>query len=1208
MKRSQSWLRISLLSSLVASPALTAPGDPIYEPPPECGIPQAYDFQFLTGIPFSLPNDTEDQRTSLAAAGGFVFWSEPTETPIMRADFDTQEVTPLANRMDSPQGVVVTDSAVLWLEERDGTIPRECSGPGVRRQIHRSARDGSDSMILGEWPDCGRAGTSLVADDTSLYFVTAETSPRKYLIRRAPLDGGSGEILVDLGALGDYVFSLALDDQYLYWTERGDPPTGSMVRRVPKLGGAPETLMDGFFTPRLGLLLLGDELVFPIQDTLAHARILKMPKTGGAPTTLVEIPPLPLSDTSPRGIASDGAFVYWFDSSSLYSVPLAGGVAVTLATGFDNPEGMASEGGYVYWTESTLSARNQGVLRRVPSGGGAVATVASKLQKPGPPLVQGSDVYWPERYRIAAVPVSGGPVSTVVSGVPGEYARIATDGVNVYLQTRASASILTVPVDGGQVENLAPTGDYPVSDIATDGINVYWLENNASVHQVPTSGGPSVQLSGGTTQGASLDAGPDSVFWIDMPVFEENTIRKVPIDGGATTTLTDGDTFIDLVVDETSVYYANRSTGIYRMDATGGASERLAPGSDYRTRLAQNTNNLFWLTQNAVSGVSKDGGARAHVALLVSEHLFPNDIAVDGWNVYFTDFVNRRIVRAVPRPPGSFAFAAPKWTVSESAKIAPITVKRTSALDSAASVRYWVSDGSASAGADYLATLGALSFPPGVSARTFTVPILEDREHEESETLLLKLGGCALIASQGTAVLAIKDNDPVPTLQFSTAKYAGSEAKGAASITVNRRGSAAVRLTVDFTTSGGTATPGQDYTVTGGTLTFEPGVLSQSFSFPITDDAVADPGETVTLALSQPRPDGAAGLGSMRTAAIAIADNDQGLQFSAPAYTAAETAPKAIITVKRVGNTAGSASIDYAATGGSATNGADYTLSPGTLSFLPGQLARTFSVSLHNDADVEGSETVELTLSNAVGATVVGANSTLLTITDREPVFQFVAPIWPILESAPSRAITVKRTGPLGSPAVVDYRITGGTAAAGMDFSGAPTGTLAFAAGKATAVLTIAPIDDFVDEPPETVIVTLENPSAGYGIGTPNAASLTINDNDTAGTAQFSVADYSVAEDRDSVTITVTRAGGTSEASVDFATIDGTARAGANYIAVAGTLLFGPRETKRTFTVEVLDDGTPGMNSFLRIALTNPTSGLTLGALPTATLWIVESE
>jgi hypothetical protein len=420
-------------------------------------------------------------------------------------------------------------------------------------------------------------------------------------------------------------------------------------------------------------------------------------------------------------------------------------------------------------------------------------------------------------------------------------------------------------------------------------------------------------------------------------------------------------------------------------------------------------------------------------------------------------------------------------------------------------------------------------------------------------------------------------------------------------------GESANAAAVDFATSDGTATAGQDYTHTSGTLTFGPGVLSQALPVSIINDAVAEPGETMTLSLSNPQPPSGVRLGDIHSAIVTITDNDQGLQFTAPTYMVPETAAKGTVTVKRVGGTSGSVAVDYSATGGSAINGIDYTLDSGTLTFGPGQVSKFFTLYPRNDTDVEGSETIELTLGNPVGATVIGSNPAVLVITDNEPVFRFSAPEYAAGESLPVKRVAVARTGPPTSQATVDYHITGGTATAGADYTASTSGTLVFAAGKLSQTLSIAPNEDNADEPKETVTLTLSNPSAGYGIGSPGTAVVTIIDNDVAGTVQFKSKIFTVSEDGGNATIIVTRVGGTSdEAKVRFATSDGTAEAGTDYVSTSEILTFGLKETSKSVSIAVLDNGARSGNSFLHLTLSGPEGGLVLGSPATAVLWIVE--
>jgi hypothetical protein len=91
--------------------------------------------------------------------------------------------------------------------------------------------------------------------------------------------------------------------------------------------------------------------------------------------------------------------------------------------------------------------------------------------------------------------------------------------------------------------------------------------------------------------------------------------------------------------------------------------------------------------------------------------------------------------------------------------------------------------------------------------------------------------------------------------------------------------------------------------------------------------------------------------------------------------------------------------------------------------------------------------------------------------------------------------ITVSRTGGTASGVTVDYATGGGTATAGVDYTG-NSGTLTFASGQTSRTFTVTILPDALDEPNETVTLTLSNPTGGATLSTPNPALLTITDND----------------------------------------------------------------------------------------------------------------
>src|SRR5262249_34267314 len=120
-----------------------------------------------------------------------------------------------------------------------------------------------------------------------------------------------------------------------------------------------------------------------------------------------------------------------------------------------------------------------------------------------------------------------------------------------------------------------------------------------------------------------------------------------------------------------------------------------------------------------------------------------------------------------PTPqPGTLQFSNATYAVNESGGTATITVTRTGGSDGSVTVHYATSDCTATAGSDYTAVSGTLTFAAGETSKTFTVPILDDTPAEANDTVNLTPSsptGGATLGSQATATLTIQDDDvPAP--------------------------------------------------------------------------------------------------------------------------------------------------------------------------------------------------------------------------------------------------------------------------------------------------------------------------------------------------------------------------------------------------------------------------------------------------------------
>ncbi|MEO8033044.1 MAG: Calx-beta domain-containing protein [Acidobacteriota bacterium] len=333
---------------------------------------------------------------------------------------------------------------------------------------------------------------------------------------------------------------------------------------------------------------------------------------------------------------------------------------------------------------------------------------------------------------------------------------------------------------------------------------------------------------------------------------------------------------------------------------------------------------------------------------------------------------------------GAFTLSAATYSVNENGGSVTITVTRSGGTDPA-TVAFATSNGTASAGADYTTTGGTLSFAAGQTSATFVVPILDDTLVEGNETFNVALSAPSLgsvLGAQLSAVVTIIDVEP-GVLQFSAPTYSVNENGASVVITVTRTNGGTSAVTVNYATSNGTATSGADYTASSGTLTWAAGdSTSKTFTVPILDDTIVEGNETFNITLSAPT--GGATLGSQSSAVVTIVDIEPGvLQFANASYSVAEDGGSVTVTVTRTNGSTGAVTVNYATSTGTATSGADFTATSGTITFAAGDATpKTIVIPITNDGIPEPPENFTVTLSTPGGGATVGAqSSTVVTIT-----------------------------------------------------------------------------------------------------------------------------------------------------------------------------------------------------------------------------------
>jgi len=215
----------------------------------------------------------------------------------------------------------------------------------------------------------------------------------------------------------------------------------------------------------------------------------------------------------------------------------------------------------------------------------------------------------------------------------------------------------------------------------------------------------------------------------------------------------------------------------------------------------------------------------------------------------------------------------------------------------------------------------------------------------------------------------------LPTISISGAS--ASEATGLMTFNVTLSEPLSQSISVDFATANGTATAGPsnpDYTAVSGTLSFPANVTVQTISVPLINDNVVEPNETFYVNLSNVSSSAVALKTSQATGTIT---NDDSTQLSITDVTDSESVGtfKFIVSLSKASAT--SVSVRVATANGTAKSGrtGDYTAVSGTLTFAPGELSKTVSVTVRNDTTIEPTETFFVSLSSASGATIADAQA-----------------------------------------------------------------------------------------------------------------------------------------------------------------------------------------------------------------------------------------
>ncbi|AKV67559.1 beta strand repeat-containing protein [Microcystis panniformis] len=530
---------------------------------------------------------------------------------------------------------------------------------------------------------------------------------------------------------------------------------------------------------------------------------------------------------------------------------------------------------------------------------------------------------------------------------------------------------------------------------------------------------------------------------------------------------------------------------------------------------------------------------------------------------------------------------------------AVFTVSLSSAASTVVSVNYATANGTATAGTDYTAIPPTtLTFNPGETSKTITVAVNGDNQVELNETFFLNLsnlqanGSNVILAdNQGQGTITNDDSASIAISDVTITE--GNSGTTNAVFTVTLSNAVDTAVTVNYATADGTATTADnDYTAIATTpLIFNAGETSKTITVAVNGDNQVESNETFFVNLSNLQTNGRNVTLADNQGQGTILNDDTSVTLAvAPSSVTEDGTSNLIYIFTRTGVTSNALTVNYSI-GGTATNGTDYTLLPTSVTFEANFTTATVTVDPTADTTVEADETVALTLTAGTDYTIGTTTPVTGTITNDDLILPSITlAISPssVTEDGTSNLIYIFiRTGDTTNPLTVNYSI-GGTATNGTDYTLLPT-TVIFEANSAIATVTVDSTADTIVESDETVILTLAA-GTGYTVGTPNAATGTITNDDTSVTSQLSINDITVVEGKDNnaiLTVTVDNPN-PQQITVNYTTAPINATANVDYTSQTGTLTIAPNTSTATISIPLLNDNLNEPDEVFTVTLSNP--------------------
>ena len=632
-----------------------------------------------------------------------------------------------------------------------------------------------------------------------------------------------------------------------------------------------------------------------------------------------------------------------------------------------------------------------------------------------------------------------------------------------------------------------------------------------------------------------------------------------------------------------------------------------APGVSYATADGTAVHDVNYIAESGTLTFSNGATSESFIVPLIYDMSVTGDkqfrvsLSSPSDGTYLTTPSTNTVV--VQDADAGLSFTNATMSVLKSATNAVITVVCGNPRVDPVTVQYYTVDGTATNGIDYVGTNGTLVFTNGLATNTFAVPILNNGLLEGNRDFSVVLTNAAWpgqLVSPSNQVVTIIDN---PWMSFSSPAYTVVKNGVQALISVYRTGYTDSVVSVDFATTNGTAFNGIDYIGTNGTLVLTNGVTNGTFAVPVIFHVGVQPPKTVLLSIANPTN---CALAAPSNSVLTILDSTNPvIAFALATNAAPENSGYATIEVLRLNNTNGEMTVQFGTTNGTAQAGLNYTATNGILTFTNGQTVQNIQVPLIYNPVVSGDLAFTIGLSNPTGgAQLIAPSLTTVVVQDADAGLSFTNTTMSVLKNGTNAVVSVVCSNPRVEPVTVQYYTVDGTATNGVHYFGT-NGTLVFAGGVTTNTIIVPITNNNILDISRTFSVALTNATWPGQLVSPSNIVVTILDSNPG--ISFSSPTYAVVKNGVQAIINVYRTGYTdSVMSVDYATTNGTAIVGQDYLRAAGTLVFTNGVTNESFAVTIINHLGVQPDKTVLLNLLNPTNAV-LTPPTNATLTIYDS-